>query len=615
MLSPRSIHGLSQVTAHPGRQVMVVPGIEPADAAALLLAGLPLAIVTWPNGGPDTCDWQPLAGRRVILWPESPAVGGVSLDALAAILVGLGCAVRMVSDGLGLADGIKAGWDAQHVIEYAKARARDWTGPQEREVMPDDTKYPTRTETRPRSVAPRDEGGAALSDGNLALEPLQSGASLAPAPRKRDTSASVVAIHGATIPLPDDLDDYRSRLIGDENGKIKPRLNHNFLWMLRGHPSTRGLFAWNEMATDVFVMARPPWDKTDGLWRARPLLEADIYASMTWLECEGLLPRKTDVRDAIKNIAGFTRYNPVKDYLQRLRWDGCPRLQGGAWESDTVPPLSTEYLGSPPDAIFGTFVMKWHIAAVARVFQPGVKADAMVIFESPQGRFKSTYLRKMATIDGHEYFADSLGDITNANSIMLLQGTWIVEVAELSGFDRKEVNAIKAWLSRTTDRYVPKYEGQPREVPRNYIVAGTHNPSGHGYLKDPTGARRFWPVPITSVDLDRVERDRDQIWAEAVTLVRAGVRWWLSPEEERAADDLTWDRRIEDPWGAKIEETVKGLQSVTLGAVIAALGVPVAQQSELTTKRISEHLKSAGYSQGRDKTWRRSGEPQQQEML
>lgn len=608
MLSPRSIHGLASVTAHPGRQVMVVPGVETADAAAILLAGLPLTVVTWPNGGPGTCDWQPLAGRRVILWPESPAVGGESLDALAAILAGLGCAVRMVS-GEGLAGAIQAGWTATAVIDYAKARARDWTGPVEREVVDAarnrESKQP---ETRPHHVAPRGDGGAALARLPTPPDPPPVGS----VPPQR--VGNITAIHGATIPLPDDLDDYRSRLIGDENGKIKPRLNHNFLWMLRGHPSTRGLFAWNEMATDVFVMARPPWDKTDGLWRARPLLEADIYASMTWLECEGLLPRKTDVRDAIKNIAGFTRYNPVSDYLRQLHWDGCPRLQGGAWESDTVPPLSTEYLGSPPDAIFGTFVMKWHIAAVARVFQPGVKADAMVIFESPQGRFKSTYLRKMATIDGHEYFADSLGDITNANSIMLLQGTWIVEVAELSGFDRKEVNAIKAWLSRTTDRYVPKYEGQPREVPRNYIVAGTHNPSGHGYLKDPTGARRFWPVPITSVDLDRVERDRDQIWAEAVTLFRAGVRWWLSPEEERAADDLTWDRRIEDPWGAKIEETVKGLQSVTLGAVIAALGVPVAQQSELTTKRISEHLKSAGYSQGRDKTWRRVGEATQENL-
>jgi predicted P-loop ATPase len=131
----------------------------------------------------------------------------------------------------------------------------------------------------------------------------------------------------------------------------------------------------------------------------------------------------------------------------------------------------------------------------------------------------------MSMIDGHEYFADSIGDIANPSSIMLLQGTWIVEISELAGFDRKEVAHIKAWLSRTTDRFVPKYESEPREVPRHYAVAGTHNPSGHGYLKDPTGARRFWPVPTGVIDLSRVRRDRDQIWAEAVALFRAGQKW------------------------------------------------------------------------------------------
>ncbi len=608
-----AIHGLDRATDNLGWQVLVAPDPDTANSVGRMLAPRPVAAVSW-RGDPEATDWAPLAGRRVILWAHGPIQPGNGLDALAGLLLGFGCRLRMVDGDQGLADAVADGWDASRIIDYAKARAHDWTGPQEREVMPSEADEIRRskhtTETRPHHVAPRGDGGAALK---LDLGIGTGGTN--PTNPAQHKVGNVQAIHGATIPLPDDLDDYRSHMIADENGKIKPKINHNFFWMLRGHPATRGLFAWNEMATDVFVMARPPWDKSDGPWRARALLEADIYSAMTWLEVQGLLPRKPDARDAIKNIATFTRYNPVRDYLNGLRWDGCPRLQGGAWESDTVPPLSTEYLGAPPDPIFGTFVTKWHVAAVARVFGPGVKADAMIIFESPQGKFKSTYLRTMATIDGHEYFADSLGDITNAGSIMLLQGTWIVEVAELSGFDRKEVNHIKAWLSRTTDRYVPKYEGQPRDVPRNYIVAGTHNPSGHGYLKDPTGARRFWPVPITEVDLDRVERDRDQIWAEAVTLFKAGVRWWLSADEERQADELTWERRVEDPWAAKIEETVKGLQTVTLGAVIAALGVPVAQQSEITTKRISEHLKSAGYAQGRDKTWRRSGEAVQGDML
>lgn len=614
MLSPRTIHGLSSVTAHPGRQVMVVPGIETADAAAILLADVPLAIVTWPNGGPDTCDWQPLAGRRVILWPEGTAVGGVSLDALAAILVGIGCAVRVVEGGEGLASGIQAGWTAPAVIDYAKARARDWTGPIEEEVrLPEQDEprpgvHSTRHETRPHPSAPRGAGGAALALG------IGTGG---PHPNKlaQHTVGNVTAIRGATIPLPDDLDDYRANFVTDEHGKIAPRIDKNYFWMLRGHPAMRGIFAFNVMENRPFLMARPPWDRTDGKWASRPLSEGDVGETLMWLQTEGMRPKKQETRDAIKLAAGYTKYNPVVDYLRGLRWDGCPRLQGGAWESDTVPPLSTEYLGAPPDDIFATFVTKWHVAAVARAFRPGIKVDTMMILESAQGKFKSTYLRSMATIHGHEYFASDVGDIGNAGSVMLLQGCWIVEIAELAGVKRQEIEIVKSWLSRTTDRYVPKYEGEPRDVPRNYIVAGTHNPSGHGYLKDPTGARRFWPVPITEVDLDRVERDRDQIWAEAVMLFHAGVRWWLTPDEERAADELTGERRVEHPWESKIDDAAKGMPSITLPAIIAALQIPIGQQTELTSKIVSERLRGTGYIQGRDKTWRRGGEAVQGEML
>lgn len=611
MPEPRPLYGLAELIANPIRQVLIVEGEKCADCGSAALGGK-MVVVSWCGGGKATSktDWRPLAGRRCVLWPDADAEGRKTMETLAGSLAAAGARVRWIepeSDrpkGWDIADATADGWDGQKIIGYAKARARDWTGLTEKEVMPD---IPVRA-TQPRLMASPGTGGA-----NFALAP---GPDPESPPPKRDLSGPVVSLYGGPIPVADDLDDYRARLIADENGKVKPKLSNNFMWMLRGHPETRGLFAWNETASSVFVMAKPPWASgTADQWLARPLLESDVYNAMTWLERQGMQPRKTDTRDAIKNIANYTRYNPVHDYLSRLHWDGCPRLQGGVWEGDTVPPLSAEYLGAPADAIYGTFVTKWHIAAVARAFRPGCKADAMVIFESPQGKFKSTYLRKMATIDGHEYFADSLGDITNAGSVMLLQGTWIVEVAELSGFDRKEVSSIKAWLSRTTDRYVPKYEGEPREVPRNYIVAGTHNPSGHGYLKDPTGARRFWPVPIVGVDLDRVERDRDQIWAEATHLFKAGMKWWLTAEEERQADELTGERRVEDPWAGKISEGIRGMPTVTLDSVLAFLQIPIAQQTELTTKRITEHLKSAGYVQGKDRTWRRSGEMQQGEML
>lgn len=615
MPEPRPLYGLADLAATAG-QVLVVEGEKCADAGAKALRGAgKITVVSWCGGGKSWAktDWMPLAGRRVVLWPDNDPQGRQTMQALGGHLIrsAAAAAVKVIDPdstvkGWDMADAIADGWDAARIIEYAKARARVWAEPQKEEVMHAAFGI-YQSDSRPHPpFSP--EGGAAL-----AAKPTQNIPENIP---DRPSAGNVHSLHGDPIPLRDELDDYRSQLITDEHGKVKSNVSNNYFWVLRGHPETRGLFAWNDVAQSEFVMAKPPWSRdAEEKWLDRALTEADIFQAMTWMERQGLKLRKNDARDVIRNIASLTRYNPVRDYLQSLQWDGCPRLRGGAWEGDTVPALSTEYLGAPDLPIFGTFVTKWHIAAVARALRPGCKADTMVIFESAQGKLKSTYLRKMATINGHEYFADNLGDITSPVSIMLLQGCWIIEVAELSGFDRKEVSHIKAWLSRPTDRYVPKYEGQPREVPRNYIVAGTHNPSGHGYLKDATGGRRFWPVPTQEIDLDRVERDRDQIWAEAVALYRSGVKWWLNEEEERQADELTTERRIEDPWAAKIDETVKGLATVTLQAVTTALQVPVAQQNEVTTKRISEHLRNSGFVQGRDRAWRRNGEMKQGSLL
>lgn len=614
MPEPRPVYGLDRIAAAPGKQILVVEGEKCADAAAAALPGL--IAVSWCGGSSTIAktDWGPLAGRRVVLWPDCDDSGRKAMVDLAGILTKLGTRGKVVDPGpdhpkgWDIADAIESGWDTARLLEYAKARARDWTGPAEeaREGLEEPEVLTPRRPSSVRSPPPM--------VGALALDSGQDRGQTSGQPPNA-TVGNVTAIHGATIPLSDDLDDYRSHFVTDEHGKVAARLDNNFFWMLRGHSETRGIFALNSMEHRIFLMAKPPWDRTSKEWRSRALQENDVGQAQHWLQRLGLRPKHSETRNAIKMVSDYTQYNPVVDYLNGLTWDGCPRLQGGTWEGDTVPPLATEYLGAPENPIFGTFMTRWHIAAVARAYHPGTKADAMIILEGHQGKYKSTYLRTMATINGHEYFASDVGDISNAGSVMLLQGCWIIEIAELAGVNRKEVDIVKSWLSRTTDRYVPKYEGEPREVPRNYIVAGTHNPSGHGYLKDPTGARRFWPVPIKEVDMSRVEKDRDQIWAEAVVLFRAGVKWYLTAEEETAAAELTGERTIEDPWAAKIDDAVRGLPSVTLSAVVQHLAIPVAQQTELTTKRISEHLRQSGWCQRRDRTWAKVGEFTQGEML
>ncbi len=616
MPEPRPIYGLDRIAAAPGKQILVVEGEKCADVAA---AALPeLAAASWCGGSSAIAktDWTPLAARRMVLWPDADEPGRKAMQELAGLLHGLGCRVKLIDPdddhpkGWDIADAIRDGWTTARLLEYAKARARDWTGLteeeraglEEPEVLISQTMRPSSVRSPPPMV-----GALAIDSGQEGQEGGQR--------TTRETVGNITSLRGDPIPKPDELDDYRSKFITDEHGKIAAKIDNNFVWMLRGNPATRGIFAFNTMENRIFLMARPPWDTTDGDWQARPLLENDVGQAQLWLQNLALRPRYPETRNAIKLVANYTRYNPVVDYLNGLEWDGCPRLQGGAWEGDMVPSLAVEYLGTPDNEIFGTFVTKWHVAAVARMLRPGIKVDTMIVLEGQQGKYKSTYLRTMSTIHGHEYFASDVGDISNAGSVMLLQGCWIIEIAELAGVNRKEIDIVKSWLSRTTDRYVPKYEGEPREVPRNYIVAGTHNPSGHGYLKDPTGARRFWPVPITKVDMARVEHDRDQIWAEAVTLYRGGMKWYLTEAEEQQAAAVTGERTIEDIWGPRIDEVTSGMSRVTVQAVAQAMALPIAQQTELTTKRISEHLRSVGWEQRRDKSWAKVGEMQQGEML
>lgn len=608
------IIGLSGLTAAPGRQALIVEGVDAQIALAATLANL--AVITWV-GLPHETDWTPLAGRNVVIWPRADLDGLSVAHEVAAHVFAVGAIVKAIRVQPGMAEGWDAyaalkndHWSAKRILEYARSNSYVMSAEALNAALEIDERREV-VEDAYRGVT--DMATPAMGTAAPSLVTTESTAPLPAQPvqkpkRAAATRGNVTAIHGAPLPETREIEGWRQNVIKTEDGKPLPKLSVNWRWYLAGHHDTRGLFAWNDVAQCEFLLRAPPWADGDG-WHPRAMTESDIIETRGWLERHGMRPQKNDARDTIKLVAREHSYNPVLKYLEALKWDGCPRLAGGPWEGDTVEPLSVEYLGAPGDQIFATFVRKFHIGAVARVMRPGCKVDTMLILESDQGKLKSSYIRKMATIQGHEYFGDSIGDIVHKESIMLLQGTWLVEISELAGFDRKEINHIKAWLSRTTDRMIPKYEGVPREMPRRFVVAGTHNPTGHGYLKDPTGARRFWPVPVGRIELARVERDRDQIWAEAVHRYRAGEHWYLTADEEAEADALTVERRAEDPWSARINTICETQSTTTLQQIMSGLNIPSAQQNELTVKRISEHLRAAGWSRekrGEERIWVRA---------
>ncbi|MGE3290157.1 MAG: VapE domain-containing protein, partial [Geminicoccaceae bacterium] len=151
-----------------------------------------------------------------------------------------------------------------------------------------------------------------------------------------------------------------------------------------------------------------------------------------------------------------------------------------------------------------------------------------------------------------EWFTDELAEIGSKDGAQQMRGIWIIEIAELDAIGRAEVSRIKAFLTRTVDRYRPPYERYVVEIPRQCVFAGSVNPDT--YLRDETGNRRFWPVRCGRIDLDALRRDRDQLWAEAVSRFRDGAIWWLDEPELIAAATVEQDARYQsDAWDALIE--------------------------------------------------------------
>ena len=387
------------------------------------------------------------------------------------------------------------------------------------------------------------------------------------------------------VPAPDT--NWKANLVYNENGAPKPRVTNNFRWFLARHPAVAGCWEWDEMTQRVMCARAAPWDGP--AWRRHPAGDEDVTQALYWLERAGLAPRPSEVRVALVTAARDVSRHPIREYLGALTWDQVPRLVA----------LPANHFGTDPLPIYGIFFQRWMISAVARIMVPGCKADCILVLEGAQERMKSTVLKVLATVGGVVYFTDSMHDIETKDGAINLQGIWIVEIAELNAFQRKDADAVKSWLSRSSDRYRVPWGSVAEDFPRQCVIAGTLNPSGSGYLRDPTGARRFWPIPVKrAIDISAIEAIRDQLWAEAVHLYRAGFKWHLSEEEVITARGITEERYEDDPWAEIIEAFLIGKTTCTTNQIcLSALTLFHKDLSKATSRRVNDHLRRMGWVQ------------------
>lgn len=377
--------------------------------------------------------------------------------------------------------------------------------------------------------------------------------------------------------------------------ELEPCSSQNVTALLTHSPKYNFIFRLDEFADKVLVHGCPPWEDRDK-FVVHALRDSDIVCVRNSLEREGLRPSKDLVRDGIYQAAADHAFHPPRAYFNQIQWDGTPRLHN--W--------LTYYLGAesqPPEylKIVGTY---WMMGGVARIMRPGCKMDHMLVLEGEQGIFKSTALATLGTFGDDpeiEYFTDRItfGKIRDKDTIAMLQGKLIVEFSELAHLNNTEFEEIKAWITLRTDEARKPYGMEPKEYPRQFILAGTTNDSR--WLRDPTGNRRFWPVRCGSnIDIETLKRDREQLWAEAVHLYKTGMRYWMERNDEvwKLAGAQQAVRLLNDPWTVMIIEFCNRHKFVTLEMILTeCLQIEIKKQTSWDQRRVAFVLKSSGWEE------------------
>lgn len=291
----------------------------------------------------------------------------------------------------------------------------------------------------------------------------------------------------------------------------------------------------NVFVYDIFALRQTygmntPWGGIKGV----DITDLDEIKIKSWLAHSDwkIEPPVNIIGEVINQIASKNTFHPVRDYLESLEWDGVPRLDN--W-------MET-YLGAKghPDYIKAVS-RKFLVAAVARVYQPGIKFDHMPILEGIQGVGKSTVGRILAS---SKWFYDSDLNLHDKDSSLNLQGQWIVEMGELANISKADVRQIKSYVVREVDKVRPPYGKRMVESPRQCVFFGTTNDDA--YLKDKSGNRRFLPIEVSTIDLKSLRKDRDQLWAEALIAYDFGEDLFFTKEIEALAKGVQETKVVED---------------------------------------------------------------------
>jgi len=369
-------------------------------------------------------------------------------------------------------------------------------------------------------------------------------------------------------------DGWRALLAYDKRGEGLRVVEANLMLIWRNDPDWAGRLAYDERSLRVV------WRESCevcGAAAGDELKESHAAEAVLWLANSHykLLVKRVMVYDTLVAAAYEKSFDPVRDWLTTLQWDGVERLD--RWLAD-----ATGCAFDPYTVAVGS---KWLISAVARALRPGCKVDTMLILCGPQGSLKSSLLAEL----GGLWFSDQVGEIGNKDTLLQIHGPWILEMSELDALTKREATSVKAFLTTTTDRFRRPYGHGVETYPRRCVFAGTTNLET--FLKDDTGGRRFWPVKIEEIDLEYVKTNRNQLFAEARARFESGENWWIGYDDEAAelaADEQERRRRV-DPWEEKIASWLAGHLStadLTVNDILEGIGIDTARRDHSAATRV-----------------------------
>lgn len=535
--APRPLYHLRELLADPTLPVLVVEGEKAAEAATAALTTH--AVVTWCGGcnAMKSTDWGPLARRQVVLWPDADEVGRKAMSEIATILVTMGCQIAIIP-----IEGRQAGWDAADAVA-------------EKEDLP-------ALLARAKSVG--------------SVSPIQ-----------RITRANPQRSTGKVLDQDGKVENDGSAFVAWEElgldrvgGSAPFATAANIQTIAMHHSRYRGRLYW-----DSFRM-RKIWTDETG---EREWTEEDTLHTLTWIQRSLKMPKvtKSHVHDGLNAAAMRMKKNSLTQWLENLEWDGIERLP--RMMVDVFKAEDTDYTSAVGRC--------WLVSMVARAFEPGCQVDTMVVLEGGQGAYKSSALN----ILGGPYYAALPAAFGNRDFLQALDGMWLIEIPDMSGFKGRDIEHVKAIITTRQDRYCRRYAHDAETYARQCVFAATANRDD--WNEDETGARRFLPVKVgESIDHDLLRDLRNAYFAEAVYRYRKEEPWWDVPKELATQQQAL--RRPEDSWEPVVRDAIthiladaetKDKTLITIPQIFEKLLLPLHQQGKSEQMRIARILRDDGW--------------------